>query len=111
MIRERFSRTPYYTPEEAESFRREADHYEKVRQEIKMASGDYVDMKSYEPAMRHLLDSYIRTEESKTISAFDDKGLIELLVERGRPALNELPAGIREDEAAMWSLSSGWPSR
>src|SRR5918995_1175091 len=41
----------------------------------------------------------------------DDKGLIELLVERGRPALNELPAGIREDKAAMWSLSSGWPSR
>jgi type I restriction enzyme R subunit len=100
-----------YTPEEAESFRKEADLYEKVRQEIEMASGDYVDMKSYEPAMRHLLDTYIRAEESKTISAFDDKGLIELLVERGRPALNELPAGIREDEAAMWSLSSGWRSR
>jgi type I restriction enzyme, R subunit len=90
-----------YTPEEAEAFRKEADHYEKVRQEVKIASGDYVDMKSYEPAMRHLLDTYIRAEESETISAFDDKGLIELLVERGRPALDELPEGIRKDEAAM----------
>lgn len=90
-----------YTPEEAEAFRKEADHYEKVRQEVKIASGDYVDMKSFEPAMRHLLDTYIRADESKTISAFDDKGLIELLVERGRPALDELPEGIRKDEAAM----------
>jgi type I restriction enzyme R subunit len=90
-----------YTPEEAEAFRKEADHYEKVRQEVKMASGDYVDMKSYEPAMRRLLDTYIRADESKTISAFDDKGLIELLVERGRPALGELPEGICKDETAM----------
>ena len=28
-------------------------------------------------------------------------GLVELLVERGRPALNELPEGIRKDEEAM----------
>lgn len=90
-----------YAPDQAEEIRREADHYEKVRQEIKIASGDYVDMKSYEPAMRHLLDTYIRADESKTVSAFDELGLVELLVERGRSALNELPEGIRKDEAAM----------
>jgi hypothetical protein len=52
--------------------------------------------------MRHLLDTYIRADESKTISTFDDKGLVELLVERGLPALNELPEGIRNNEAAMF---------
>ena len=36
-----------------------------VRKEVKLASGDYVDMKMYEPAMRHLLDTYIRAEESE----------------------------------------------
>ena len=90
-----------YTPDEAEEIRREAEHYEKVRQEVKMASGDYVDLKSYEPAMRHLLDTYIRAEESETISTFDDKGLVELLVERGQAAIGELPEGIREDEGAV----------
>ena len=91
-----------YTPEEAEGIREEAVHYEKVRQEVKMASGDYVDMKAYEPAMRHLLNTYIRAEESETISTFDDKGLVELMVEQGQPVLDELPEGIREDEAAMF---------
>ena len=33
------------------------DHYEKVRSEVKLASGDYIDLKVYEPAMRHLLDT------------------------------------------------------
>ncbi len=90
-----------YTAGQAEETRREADHYEKVRQEVKIASGDYVDMKSYEPAMRHLLDTYIRADESKEVSAFDELGLVELLVERGKPALDELPEGIRKDEGAM----------
>ena len=44
----------------------EVDHFEKVREEVKLASGDAVDMKLYEPAMRHLLDTYIRAEESET---------------------------------------------
>ena len=52
-------------------------------QEVKLASGDYVDMKMYEPAMRHLIDTYIRAEESEKVSAFDDLTLVELIVERG----------------------------
>ena len=53
------------------------------RSEVKLASGDYIDLKMYEPAMRHLIDTYIRAEESEKISAFDDLSLIELMVERG----------------------------
>ena len=48
---------------------------------MKLASGDYVDMKMFEPAMRHLLDTYIRAEDSEVVSAFDDLGLVELIVE------------------------------
>ena len=29
--------------------------FENVRKEIQLASGDYIDLKQYEPAMRHLL--------------------------------------------------------
>lgn len=90
-----------YTPEQAQEIGEEASYYEKVRQEVKIASGDYLDMKSLEPAMRHLLDTYIRAEESETISAFDELGLVDLLVEQGKGALENLPEDIREDAEAM----------
>ena len=73
------------------------DHYEKVREEVKLASGDYVDMKMFEPAMRHLLDTYIRAEESEKLSAFDDLTLVQLIVERGEAAVDALPEGLRRE--------------
>ena len=90
-----------YTPAEAEAVRAEVDHYEKARTEVKLASGDYIDLKMYEPAMRHLIDTYIRAEDSKKVSAFDDMSLIRLIVERGAAAaLEALPEGIRKDKGA-----------
>jgi len=68
---------------------------------VKLASGDYVDMKVFEPAMRHLLDTYIRAEESEKISAFDDLSLVQMIVERGEAAVDVLPKGLRDDREAM----------
>ena len=90
-----------YTPEEIQKIKQEVDHYEKARTEVKMASGDYIDLKMYEPAMRHLIDTYIRAEDSKQISAFDDMSLIELIVERGSDAVKELPKGIADSQEAV----------
>ena len=89
-----------YTPEEIEHIKRDVKYYEAVRAEIKLASGDYIDLKAYEPAMRHLIDTYIGAEESKTISAFDDMTLIDLIVERGADAVNALPKGITSNKEA-----------
>jgi len=90
-----------YSPQEIAQVKREVEYYEKVRQEVKLASGDYVDFKRYEPAMRHLLDAYIRAEESEKVSALDDLSLIQLIVERGAAAVDELPEGIRADREAV----------
>ena len=90
-----------YTAEEIETIRCEVDHFEKVRSEVKLASGDYIDLKMYEPAMHHLIDTYIRAEESVKISAFDDMSLIKLLVERGPAVVDDLPKGIKGDEEAV----------
>lgn len=90
-----------YRSTEIEAIRQEVGYYEKVRQEVKLASGDYVDMKMFEPAMRHLLDTYLRAEDSEVISAFDDLGLVELIVEQGLRALDRLPKGIRANPEAM----------
>lgn len=90
-----------YSDAEVQEIKAEVGHYEKVRGEIKLASGDYIDMKMYEPAMRHLLDTYIRAEESEKLSAFDDMTLVELIVERGEAAVESLPKAIRENHEAM----------
>ena len=90
-----------YTEAEAQAIKAEVGHYEKVREEVKLASGDYVDMKMYEPAMRHLLDTYIRAEESETLSDFDDLTLVQLIVDRGEEAVEALPEGIRKNPEAM----------
>jgi len=79
----------------------EVGHYEKVRNEVKLASGDYIDLKMYEPAMRHLIDTYIRAEESEKVSAFDDLSLVQLIVERGADAVKSLPEGIRKSKEAV----------
>jgi type I restriction enzyme R subunit len=90
-----------YSLQEIEHIKQEVNYYEKVRAEVKLASGDYIDLKMYEPAMRHLIDTYIRAEESKKLSAFDDTTLIKLIVERGGQGLKDLPSGISDNKAAM----------
>jgi len=90
-----------YSATEITALKSEVDHYEKVSSEVKLASGDYIDLKMYEPAMRHLIDTYIQAEDSKVISAFDDLSLIQLIVERGVDAVNALPKDIRKDKKAV----------
>lgn len=90
-----------YTPAEIAALKEEASHFDKVRNEVKLSSGDYIDLKMYEPAMRHLIDTYIRAEDSEVISAFDDLSLIQLIVERGAGAIDALPKDIRESKEAV----------
>ena len=90
-----------YKPDEIETIKAEVDHYSKVRDEVRLASGDYIDLKAYEPAMRHLIDTYIRAEESEKISAFDNMSLIQLIVERGPDAADAKLKGIMKTEEAV----------
>ena len=90
-----------YAEAERQAIREEVSHYEKVRQEVKLASGDYVDLKLFEPAMRHLLDNYIRAEDSEVVTAFDDMTLVDLLIKNGRDAIDSLPEGIRRSRRAV----------
>ena len=90
-----------YSPHEIATIKAEVTHYDEVQEAVKRASGDYIDMKQYEPAMRRLLDSYIRADPSETISDLDDMSLIDLIVQRGTAALGQLPKGIRDNQDAV----------
>ncbi|MCV6589531.1 MAG: HsdR family type I site-specific deoxyribonuclease [Marinobacterium sp.] len=90
-----------YSADQAKAIRQDVAHFEKVRDEIKLASGDLLDMKSLEPAMRHLFDQYIRADESETLMDFEELGLIDLVVEKNGEGLEKLPENLRNDEKAM----------
>ncbi len=90
-----------YTETERLVVKSEVAHYENVRREVKLASGDYVDLKVFEPAMRHLLDAYVRADESQVLAKFDEMTLVDLLVTDGAKAVDNLPDGIRGDQQAV----------
>ncbi|MEN6434152.1 MAG: type I restriction endonuclease subunit R [Smithella sp.] len=90
-----------YTDKETEQIKADIKHFENLRKEIQLASGDYIDLKQFEPAMRHLIDSYIGAEESRMLANFDDLSLVELLVEKGEDAIKGLPENIKRNKTAM----------
>ncbi|MBR9728298.1 type I restriction endonuclease subunit R [Shewanella intestini] len=90
-----------YSPTEANSIRQEVIYFEKVRDEVKLASGDLLEMKRFEPAMRHLLDMYIRADDSELLMDFEELGLIDLVVNNNGEGLDSLPKDLRENEDAM----------
>lgn len=59
------------------------DRYLKLRELIRMASGETLDIKPFEADMRHLIDTYIEASEPRKISDFDNIGLLELIVKTG----------------------------
>lgn len=95
-----------YSNAESQVIKEEVSHFEKLRQEVKLRSGDYIDMKVFEPAMRHLLDTYIRAEESEKVSAFDDFTLVELIVERGEAVVDLLPEGLKGQESMAETIEN-----
>jgi type I restriction enzyme R subunit len=90
-----------YSADHVERIRTEVSHYQKARDEVKLASRDHVDMKRFEPAMRYLLDKYIRADDSEVLMDFEELGLIELVVQKGADAVEDMPKSLRDDPNAM----------
>ena len=72
-----------YSEEEIASIKQKMDHYVKLREVIRKASGETLDLKPYEADMRHLIDTYIESAEPRKISPFDGVGLLDLIVNTG----------------------------
>ncbi len=91
-----------YTQVEADRIQTQVLEYTKLRDAIKHASGDYIDLKRYEPDMRQLLDMYLSADPSRVISDFGDATLLQVIVEKGiQEATNQLPMAIRKSETAV----------
>ena len=90
-----------YTDDQRETIRQEVDYYEQVREMIQVASGDKIDLKRFEPAMRQLLDRYIRAEDSRVLSSFDNMSLVELIVRRGQAAISNISERFGGNQEAV----------
>ncbi|MBY0510605.1 MAG: HsdR family type I site-specific deoxyribonuclease [Rhodospirillaceae bacterium] len=91
-----------YTPTEIARIKGDVDRYLKLREIIRKASGETIDLKSYEADMRHLIDTYIEADDPRNISAFDNMSLLELIVKSGiADAVKSLPDGIRGNKGAV----------
>ena len=69
-----------YTVSEQSSLDDKVAFYVNLRDIIGRASGDFIDLKAYEPGMRYLIDNYICASESQKIGSMDDFTLLDFIV-------------------------------
>jgi type I restriction enzyme R subunit len=78
------------------------DHYLNMREIVRKASGESIDLKAYEADMRHLIDTYIEADEPRKISPFDNMSLLDLIVKTGiANAINNQLGGMKGNRAAI----------
>lgn len=91
-----------YNALEVERIKARLDFYLSLRESIRKASGETLDLKSYEADMRYLIDHYIEAQNSKVISPFGDMSLLEIIIKSGiADAINDLPNDIKGSKEAV----------
>jgi len=91
-----------YSPADITRIKQSLDRRLKLRDIIRQASGETIDLKAYEADMRHLIDTYIEAAGPRTISPFEGMPLLELIVKSGiAGAINSLPDGLRANPDAI----------
>jgi type I restriction enzyme R subunit len=91
-----------YSLENIARIKEQLEYYLNVRETVRKASGESLDLKAYEADMRHLIDNYIQADEARRISAFENTSLLDLIVKAGiGTALGILPEGVRRNQNAV----------
>lgn len=70
-----------YNEDEFKKVRVEIEQFEEIKKFVKLASGDYVDLKLYEPDMRHLIDTYIKSDKSEVVADLTNTSLLQILAQ------------------------------
>ncbi len=91
-----------YSSADISRIKKQLDRYLNVREIIRKASGESLDLKAYEADMRHLIDTYIEADEPRKISPFDNMSLLELIVKTGiANAITSQLAGLKGNRNAI----------
>ncbi len=88
-----------YDENESIKIKKMAKDFEGIKQSIKLRSGETIDLKRFEPQMRHLIDTYIDAEESRKISSFEDMTLVKMILKSGiHSVMDNLPEKTRKNQ-------------
>jgi type I restriction enzyme R subunit len=91
-----------YSGADIARIKQQRDHYLDIREIVRKASGETLDLKAYEADMRHLIDTYIEADGPRKISPFDNMSLLDLIVKTGiANAINTLPGGLKGNKEAI----------
>ncbi len=90
-----------HTEKEINRFDERLEFYLHLREVIRIASGETLDLKAYEADMRFLIDHYIQAEDAQKVSPFDNISLLELLESDLSGAIGSLPESIRGSQDAV----------
>lgn len=91
-----------YGQSDIKRIKQRIEHYLAIREIVRNASGETLDLKAYEADMRHLIDTYIEADEPRKISPFDDISLLELIVKTGiADAISSRLGSMRDNKEAI----------
>jgi len=91
-----------YSNAEIARIKQQLQHYLNLREIVRRASGESLDLKAYEADMRHLIDTHIEAEQPRTISPFGNLGFLELIVKTGiAAAIAEQLRGLKGNRDAI----------
>ena len=93
--------TAGFTQDEAAKIKEQVDSFNDLKDEIKLKSGDAIDLKMYDPAMRQLIDAYVRADDSEELLVFNDTSFLDLVAIAGENAFGKLPKGIRNNPKSI----------
>ena len=80
---------------------KQVDYFNDIKDEIKLKSGDALDLKYYDPAMRQLIDNYVRAEDSEKLVDLADISFLDLIDTQGDKAIDSLPKKIKQNERSV----------
>ena len=69
-----------YSVTQQEQYNKMVNFYVALKATIGRSSGDFIDLKAYEPGMRYLIDNYIVAEDARIIGDFDDFTLLDFIL-------------------------------
>ena len=95
-----------YPASEQARFDKKVNFYVALRATIGRASGDFIDLKAYEPGMRYLIDNYIVAEDSKVIGEFDDFTLLDFILAQKEKMESEDKGKTSEQESAAEAIEN-----
>lgn len=72
-----------YGTDDIGRIKKQLNRYLDIREIVRKASGEQLDLKPYEADMRHLIDTYIEADEPRKISDFDNMGLLDVIQKTG----------------------------